>query len=96
MGRTEKEIWKLLDSDKGFIKAKRRLLDEYKFKPEELILFVNQCIKQAYIFAVIEGSAPETAKPDLDNDIMGALGIKAATENVAKLKPGKDGYIKVK
>lgn len=95
MGKTER-IWKLLESDKGFIRARGKLLDEYKFKPEELIIFVNQCITTAYIFAVIEGSAPETAEPELDDDIMGALGIKIATESVAKLKPRKDGYIKIK
>ena len=96
MKKLDKEIDELLDSDKEFIKAKNKLLDEYKFKPEELICFVNSCMRLTYIFAVIEDSAPETATPELDDDIMGALGIKMATQSVSELKTGKDGYIKIK
>jgi len=85
-----------LDSDKEFIKAKNKLLDEYKFKPEELVAFAYSCIMHGYIFAIVEDSAPETAASELDDDIAGALGIKIATVDVSKLKTGKDGYIKIK
>jgi len=93
MKKLEKEISELLGSDKEFIKANKKLLDEYKFKPEELIYFAYSCITVAYISTIIEDSAPETSPVDIDDDLMGGLGIKIATQNVSKLKAGKDGYI---